>query len=603
MLVSKIKFSKNRSLGIEAKVKAKDGHMSEVRFGDFVREISVKQRQVSYNKLAPKPKDNEKVVLEKLSVDATDVYRILGPYMNVRFMDQVKAVVPLAVYLVLFQIFILRQGVEDSLVICGGLFAVMAGLMLFMEGLKLGLMPFGESIGNILPVKSPLPVVLLIAFLLGVGVTFAEPAIGALKAAGALVQVEKAPYLYAMLTQYSDVLVLVVGAGVGMAAILGTLRFVHNWSLKPLIYSCLMPVLALTAYIGLFDPELAKIIGVAWDCGAVTTGPVTVPLVLSLGIGVASAVGKGDSSLSGFGIVTLASLFPIMGALGLGVYLSATVTPEQIIAVAQEAANNSGAVALAWYEKGLWPDIVLAVRAIVPLVIFLFFVMKVVLREKIKDGFITAYGIVLAVVGMGLFNVGLTHGLSKLGDQSGSLVPAAFTTIAAVQDSPLYWYGVGLFLALLFAFFLGFGSTLAEPALNALGMTVQNLTNGAFKKSMLMYSVSIGVAIGITVGVVKLIFDLQLMYILIPGYLFLTLLTFLSTEEFVNIGWDSAGVTTGPVTVPLVLAMGLGFGNATGVIEGFGILSMASICPIISVLIMGLFIQRKAKKQHREKGK
>ena len=569
--------------------------MKEIRFGDYLRTSSVSQRHVSYNKLAPKPKDDKKVTLQKLQVSAKDIYRILAPYTSVRFLDQAKAVIPLAIYLVLFQILILRQGVSDSVIIGGGLLAVMMGLMLFMEGLKLGLMPFGESIGNILPVKSPLPVVLLIAFLLGVGVTFAEPAIGALKAAGQIVQVEKAPYLYAILNQYSDVLVLVVGAGVGLAAILGTLRFVHNWSLKPLIYSSLIPVLALTGYVGIFDPELAKMIGLAWDCGAVTTGPVTVPLVLSLGIGVASAVGKGESSLSGFGIVTLASLFPIMGALGLGVYISATVTPEEIITAAQSVVTNNDVVP--WYEQTPWLEVILAVRAIVPLVIFLFIVMKVILREKIRNAFITSYGIVLAVIGMGLFNVGLTYGLAKLGDQSGSLVPAAFTQIVAVANSPLYWYGVGLFLALLFAFFLGFGATLAEPALNALGMTVQNLTNGAFKKSMLMYAVSTGVAIGITIGVVKLIFDLQLMYILIPGYLFLMVLTYLSSEEFVNVGWDSAGVTTGPVTVPLVLAMGLGFGNATGVIEGFGILSMASICPIISVLIMGLIVQKKAAKK------
>ncbi|MCB0357211.1 MAG: DUF1538 family protein, partial [Bdellovibrionales bacterium] len=400
--------------------------------------------------------------------------------------------------------------------------------------------------------------------------------------------------LFAILNQYADALVLVVGAGVGLAAILGTLRFVHNWSLKPLIYASLIPVLVLTAYVGIFDPELAKMIGLAWDCGAVTTGPVTVPLVLSLGIGVASAVGKGDSSLSGFGIVTLASLFPIMGALLLGIFISFTTTPEEIIANAQSIVTTSGE--LPWFDKTPWVEVILAVRAIVPLVIFLFIVMKLVLREKIRDAFIITYGIALAVIGMGLFNVGLTYGLAKLGDQSGSLVPAAFAQIEAVQNSPLYWYGVGLFLALLFAFFLGFGATLAEPALNALGLTVQNLTNGAFKKSMLMYAVSVGVAIGITIGVLKLIFDLQLMYILIPGYIFLIFLTYLSSEEFVNVGWDSAGVTTGPVTVPLVLAMGLGFGNAMDVIEGFGILSMASICPIISVLIMGLVVQKKAKK-------
>ncbi|MBT4762395.1 MAG: DUF1538 domain-containing protein [Bdellovibrionaceae bacterium] len=574
--------------------------MSKVKFGEFLREVSVTQRKISFNDLAAKPTIGadgkpEAIVPDKLRVNALDVYRILGPYTSTRFMEQVKAVVPLAIYLMVFQIFILRQGVTDAWLISGGLVAVMGGLMLFMEGLKLGLMPFGESIGNTLPVKSPLVVVLLVAFLLGVGVTFAEPAIGALKAAGAIVSPERAPYLYALLNEYSGTLVLMVGIGVGLASVLGTLRFVKNWSLKPLIYMVLIPLLLLTAYVNFFLPELAKAIGLFWDCGAVTTGPVTVPLVLSLGIGVASAVGDGESTLSGFGIVTLASLFPIMAALLLGIYVTTDTTVEAIIASAH-AASGSAEVAVAWYNKTPWLELFMSVQAIVPLVIFLFIVMKVVLRDKLRNAGIVFYGIFLTVLGMGVFNVGLTYGLAALGNQSGELVPAAFAVIEKVPESPLYWYSVGLSIALGFAFFLGFGSTLAEPALNALGITVQNLTNGAFKKSMLMYSVSFGVAMGIMLGVVKLIFAIPLAYFLLPGYVGLLVLTYFSTEEFVNVAWDSAGVTTGPVTVPLVLAMGLGFANATGAIEGFGILSMASICPIISVLIMGLYIQMKSKK-------
>jgi len=246
---------------------------------------------------------------------------LLQPYVSVRFMDQVKAVVPLALYLALFQILFLQHMVEDSWIIAGGLFAVIAGLMFFMEGLQLGLMPFGTVIGSQLPRKSPLPLVLFIALLLGIGVTFAEPAIGALKAAGGNVAVERALYLYAMLNDWSDVLVLVVRASVGLAVVVGTLRFLYGWSLKPLIYASLPPVLALTVFAA-FDPELKKVLGLAWDCGAVTTGAATVPLVLSLGIGIAAAAGKGDSGLSGFGIVTLASLFPIIGVLLLSLYVS-----------------------------------------------------------------------------------------------------------------------------------------------------------------------------------------------------------------------------------------------------------------------------------------
>jgi len=114
-----------------------------------------------------------------------------------------------------------------------------------------------------------------------------------------------------------------------------------------------------------------------------------------------------------------------------------------------------------------------------------------------------------------------------------------------------------------------------------------------------MYAVGGGVATGIMLGVLKLIFDFHILYILIPGYTIGLLFTVLSTEEFVNVAWDSAGVTTGPVTVPLVLAMGLGFGNALGSTEGFGILAAASICPIVAVLSLGLYVQWQMRKEEQ----
>lgn len=577
-----------------------------IRFGDFIQAMSVDSHKIPYIELMPEPlfdrHGNEfPQPVQKIKMGGGEIVKLLQPYISTRFMDQARAVVPLAAYLGLFQYLVLKTPVIDASIIAGGLLAVMIGLMMFMEGLKLGLMPFGEVIGNNLPRKLHLSGVLVIAFLLGIGVTFAEPAIGALQVAGSIVDPEKAPYLFTLLNDKSGSTVLLVGLGVGLAAVLGTVRFLRGWSLKPLIFMSLTPTLILSI-IAFFDPELNKIVGLAWDCGAVTTGPVTVPLVLALGIGVASAAGKGgDSSLSGFGIVTLASVFPILGVLLLSFYTAYTIPPEVIIAraaeikAAAELANNQPE----WYQLTPWSEIILGVRAIVPLVIFLGFVLFVILRERIKEASIMNYGIFLAVTGMCIFNIGLTYGLAKLGDQSGGLIAGAFSSVEAISASPLYSLSVGIGIAGLFAWVLGLGATLAEPALNALGMTVQNLTNGAFKKSMLMGAVSIGVATGIMLGVLKLIFDFHILYILLPGYALGLFLTILSTEEFVNVGWDSAGVTTGPVTVPLVLAMGLGFGNALGSTEGFGILAAASICPIVAVLSLGLYVQFKVKREER----
>ena len=570
-----------------------------MRYSDYLNQVNVRHRTVNYNLLTSKSKsDTGTLAPPKIDLSAKQAFDLLAPYFSSRIMEQVKAVVPLAAYLMIFQILVLRHPIEAALVLCLGLIAVIIGLAVFMEGLSTGLMPFGTIIGDNLPKKASMPVVLTIIGILGVGVTFAEPAIGALQAFGSSVDVMAAPYLYEILNNWTMPLVLMVGGGVGIAAILGTIRFVRGWSLKPMIYAALFPVVILTIYAWL-DPNLKSILGLAWDCGAVTTGPVTVPLVLSLGIGIANAAGKGNSSLSGFGVVTMASLFPILAVLLLAKFVSFTISPEEIIAAAK-ISSSVVQVEPTICEKTPFVEILLGVRAILPLVLFLMGVLFLVLKSSLPNKIITIYGLTLSIIGMCIFNVGLTYGLGAIGAQTGSVLPAAFMELPISQFSPIYPELVGLAIVIGFAFLLGFGATLAEPALNALGVTVQNLTNGAFKKEMLMYSVASGVAIGIALGISKLVLGFDLMMVLLPLYGIGVLLTIISSEEFVNVAWDSAGVTTGPVTVPLVLAMGLGLGSAVSAVEGFGILSLASICPIIAVLTMGVAIRIMSKTQNED---
>ena len=568
-----------------------------MKYSDFLHESEVKHNTISYNLLTPKPVKGKSLKPEKIKVDASKAISLLAPYTYVRVLEQVKAVVPLAAYLFLFQLLILRQPIASASTITLGLVAVIIGLAIFMEGLKVGLMPFGNIIGDTLPKKASMFVVLIIIAILGVGVTYAEPAIGALKAFGASINPKDAPYLFEILNNRSETLVVMVGAGVGLAAVIGTIRFVKGWSLKPLIYFALTPTILLTLYAWI-NPDLRTILGLAWDCGAVTTGPVTVPLVLSLGIGIAASAGKGDSSLSGFGVVTMASLFPIIAVLSLAIYVSQNISVEEIIASASTLESAASTEVTKWSQTP-YAEIIGGVRAILPLVIFLMFVLFVILRSKLPNNLVTTYGLALSIIGMCVFNIGLTYGLGAIGGQAGSTLPAAFMEVSISEVSPIYNEILGLTIVIAFAWLLGFGATLAEPALNALGLTVQELTNGAFKKSMLMYSVAGGVAFGIALGVGKIVFNFDLATVLIPLYILAVVLTHFSTEEFVNVAWDSAGVTTGPVTVPLVLAMGLGLGNAVSATEGFGILSMASICPILAVLLMGLFIQFQQK--HKKK--
>ena len=495
-----------------------------MKYSDFIHESEVNHKTLSYDLLTPKPAKGKTLKPGKIKVSPSKALSLLAPYTLTRILEQVKAVVPLAAYLFLFQMLILRQPISSAATICLGLVAVIVGLAIFMEGLKTGLMPFGTIIGDTLPKKAPMFLVLVIIGILGVGVTYAEPAIGALKAFGSSINPQDAPYLYEILNNRSETLVVMVGAGVGLAAIIGTIRFVKGWSLKPLIYLALTPTILLTAYVWI-NPDLRTILGLAWDCGAVTTGPVTVPLVLSLGIGIAASAGKGDSSLSGFGVVTMASLFPIIAVLILAIHVSQTMTVDEILAVASSISEVSSNESSKWAQTP-FAEIIGGVRAILPLVIFLMIVLFVILRSKLPNNLVTTYGLTLSIVGMCVFNIGLTYGLGAIGGQAGSNLPAAFMEVPVSEFSPIYSEILGLTIVIIFAWILGFGATLAEPALNALGLTVQELTNGAFRKSMLMYSVAGGVAFGIALGVGKIVFGFDLATVLIPLYLLAVVLTF-----------------------------------------------------------------------------
>jgi hypothetical protein len=300
-------------------------------------------------------------------------------------------------------------------------------------------------------------------------------------------------------------------------------------------------------------------------------------------------------------------------------------------------------------------NFIAAAKAIGLLAIPILLVFFLLIREKLPYPDEIFLGIILCVLGLAVFGIGIELGLDKLGTQIGSKLPASFKAIQLPEENktimnfdpdsvhvatttdgkkhpfffsekdgkivtipynpsdydqvtgryrytpvkgPLFGSGTslpGILIVILFAFIMGYGATLAEPALNALGVTVEELTAGTFKKNLLMQAVAVGVGTGIAVGVTKIVLSIPIVWLLVPPYIILLLVTAFSTEEFVNIGWDSAGVTTGPITVPLVLAMGIGIGSQVGVVEGFGILASASVYPILSVLLLGLHINRKRK--------
>ncbi len=667
---------------------------------------------------------------------------MLGSYARSRIVEQIKLVAFIIIYLAAFQVIILNVPLANALSLAGGIALVVLGLAFFLEGLILGLMPVGERVGLKLPARVGITVIALFGMLLGFGSTLAEPAISALRAAGATVTAWDAPLLYMLLERYTGPLVLSIGVGVGIAVAFGMIRFYYGLSLKPFIYT-IIPLVLILSVIYTFNDNLSSILGLAWDSGAVTTGAVTVPLVLSLGMGVSRAAGK--SSGGGFGVIMLASAFPILAVLVTGFFINSFAPDPVSERELFSQSNRENAMLFFTSEEGLeqhafragteearralysdeesylsalallksdlassqlllgpmsyseWLSMRAspfeadylaqlewgydhraaervdlqslikeegagALQAVLPLCALLLLVL-LLLRQRLRYGDEVALGITFALIGMALLTGGIRLGLAPLGGQVGAQLPRAFSTEeqfverVVIEDfsreilipsvdrdgnridyfhlaedgemtrvlfqegrydpgagryehvitrSPMFRPDIsflGIALVLLFAFGMGFGSTLAEPALNALGRTVEELTVGTVKRTDILWVVSLGVGLGLVSGVSRIMFDIPLMWLIVPAYIVVLFLTWYTDDDFTSIAWDCGGVTTGPVTVPLVLAMGLSIGSELNVIDGFGILSMASVFPILTVSAYSLYArmrQRRSIKQSME---
>ncbi len=624
-------------------------------------------------------------------------------YTGSRVRDQFHALAFIVLYMVGYQLLVFRSTPGDAAILGAGIGIAVLGLAFFLEGLLLGLMPLSERVGLQLPLRGGGILIVLFGMLLGVTATLAEPAVAALRAASGGIPAWESPLLYYLLELNSRALVLSIASGVGLAVAVGLLRFYLGFRIKPLILAIIL-VLVVSSLILSASPALSPILGLAWDSGAVTTGPVTVPLALALGIGLSRARRKGGGPGDSFGVVMLASALPVLAVMALGV-ASAPGLPaptdearffsreyrdraldlfdseEALFEYAMTRGSDSTRRAVT-EETGTAPDaftepavpsreslgvkdMIIAsisgeirpsIRAVMPVTVLLTAALFLLLRDRPRYVDEMLLGIAFTLVGMTLLSSGINTGLAPLGADSGRrlshsisgggddtvtvaipgfdaslLIPVAgpdgeerFYFLLAGDRSPtlerfvperfspedgtyLHRTAVsrndrsasgrtGVFLVILFAFGIGFGTTLAEPALRALGQTVEEITVGTVKSSGMIRAVSLGVGMGVIAGVLRIVFEIPMIWMLLPPYLALIPLTLLSDDLFVGMAWDSGGVTTGPVTVPLVLNLGLGLGSAAGISDGFGILAMASAYPVICTLVFGILVHRRQRR-------
>jgi len=397
---------------------------------------------------------------------------------------------------------------------------------------------------------------------------------------------------------------MAVACGVGIASAGGLLRLQYRWGIKPILFCLMTPLLALTCLCSA-SSEASGIVGLSWDCGAITTGPATVPVVLSLGVGAARTSRArqrgGDqtagSDLDGFGIVTFASLVPVLTVM---IYSVTSAAFDE--GAADEGATKVGAALGGdiWEEfpvRQLWQSC----RAVGPLVAFLCLVQGLVIRERPTgvEPWPVLKGLFATFVGLFVFNIGLTYGSVPLGEMSGRTLPLALDSDTLFSRWGLATRGgwCGELVLMAFGFVTGFIATVIDLEPCGLGEAVEHLSGGKLTKRDLIVSVAVGVGAGVVLGFAKVLYGLNLLLVLVVGYAVALALTLFADEGLCCVAWDSAGVTTGPVTVPLVLSMGVGICCHVGSADGFGILACASVCPIISVLATAIVRSRARKDQ------
>jgi len=487
--------------------------------------------------------------------------------------SSLKDLLPIIMVVAFFQAFIIQSMPENLISIIIGLSIVAVGLALFIRGLELGIFPIGENLAVDFAKKGSLFWLLLFAFTIGFSTTVAEPALIAIADKAALISGGLIDAFWLRMT---------VALSVGFAIALGTLRILLGHPIQYYIITGYILVVVVT----FFAPK--EIIGLAYDSGGVTTSTVTVPLVAALGIGLASSIKGRNPAIDGFGLIAFASLTPMIfvQVYGIVVYSFGDASTAPIVTELIETTK-----AVATNHTFSLIDTVLellgVIKDVAPILLVIFFFQYIIIKKPIAHLAKTMIGISMVIFGLYAFIVGLDMGLFPIGES------IAYALTSMNNNGLIY----------LFGFLIGFSTTMAEPALLAIAIKAQEISEGMIKQNVLRTVVALGVAIGIALGAYRLVSGDQIHHYIIMGYSLVIILTYFAPKYITPIAYDSGGVTTSTVTVPLVAALGLGLAeNIEGrnpLIDGFGLIAFASLFPMLTVMGYGIYAEYKNKKLER----
>lgn len=487
-----------------------------------------------------------------------------------------RNLLPIIVVVAFFQLAVMQQLPDGLLSMSFGLLVVVFGVALFLQGLELGIFPIGKNLSNEFAKRGSLVLLMSFGFCLGFSAVVAEPALIAVASQAEMISGGRID---------GFTLRILVALSVGVVVALGVVRTILGHSLHWYMIGGYLLVVTVT----FFAPE--EIVGLAYDSGGVTTNIVTVPLIAALGIGLASSIRGRNALAHGFGLVALAVMVPMISVQLYGIVVYSFGSVEEVLPLAaaaavavpaHESAPAAGAVDLL---LGMIGDLLRMFRDVAPIIAVILFFQYMVIRKHIAHIHKVMGGFVLVIVGLYAFVVGLKLGLFPIGRSMAEQLIGL--------ESVLWVY--------LFAFSIGFATTMAEPALIAIGQKAEEAGKGRLDGNRIRILVAIGVAVGITIGVHRIIAGGSIHYYIMGGYALVILLTWLAPKYIVPLAFDLGGVTTSEVTVPLVTALGIGLAThipgRSVLIDGFGLIAFASIFPIVTVMLYAIFVERATRAQ------
>lgn len=478
--------------------------------------------------------------------------------------EAVASVLPITLIVAILCLFLVPVSTGLLLSFVIGSVMIIVGMGLFTLGSDLSMTQIGNHIGARMTRSRKLGIILILSFLLGVIITIAEPDLQVLA--------KNVPEID------TTVLIVTVSVGVGLFLTVSMLRILFGIPLKWLLVFFYAVVFVLAA---LSDQNF---LSVAFDSGGVTTGPMTVPFIMALGVGVASIRSDENAKSDSFGLVALCSIGPILSVLILGfVYDNSGTTASSVLVPEYARSTEIGLD----YLSNL--PTYLGEVAVALLPIFAFFLLFQIFALKIKKRPFQRIvaGILMTYVGLVLFLTGVNVGFSSLGYVLGGALTEGWTKYLLIPLSMLMgWFIIN-----------------AEPAVHVLNKQVEELSAGAISEKAMGLSLSIAVAAANGLAMLRVLTGIPILYFMLPGYIIALALAFFVPPTFTAIAFDSGGVASGPLTATFMLPFAMGASSALGgniMTDAFGLVAMVAMMPLITVQIMGVIYVIKSRKRTQE---